>query len=458
MQVALRLPEDAAAIGPAARQLLKLIATSPLWTPGVVARATSYDLRVRCFAGTEVVELSGEALAAPVGEQVRALYAGLFGGPALYALAERFAGAVARLDVLRVLTQHMLAAADVDASLYILLSGLTSGDGLGFNRAAVFLYDEIRARYVGARAIGPADAKEAHRIWEAIEIEGRTLEDLIADATRRHNQSGLQSRVYGMALGASDGDEIAQAQASRVPLRLEGPPRNPGLAALCGGEPYVLAVVQPREKPLGLIFADNLYSGQAIDDEVMGSLATFLDQTSLVLDNLTLLRHVERLARYDSLTGVLNRREFDARMAIEEMRCLRAGHPCSMLIVDLDNFKAVNDREGHAAGDAVLRATGELLTQTLRAHDLVGRFGGDEFIVLLPETPRHELAKVARRIGKLAWEREISLSIGGAAFPADCEVPSALFSIADRNLLTAKAAGRHRACLGNDEEIVGLVD
>ncbi len=455
VEVELELPLAEELSAPAC-QLLKLFATSPAWRPSSVRRSAGASLRVRCVSGESEVELREADLAEGEAGQARSLFVALFGASAIFDLCEHFAGGVARLEVLQVLTQHMLASSDVDASLRILLSGLTSGDGLGFNRGAVFIYDEIRSRFVGSRAIGPASAEEAHRIWEALTLEGRTLEHIITGAAQQEETSGLQAQIYGVEVLASGDDEVAKALAGTGPQRFVGPTTNAGLGCLGATGPYVLAKIESRGAPLALVFVDNLYSGGEIRETAMDGLATFLGQTSLVLDNLTLLRHVERLACFDSLTGVYNRREFESRMAVEEMRCLRAKHPCSLLVVDLDNFKAIKDSQGHSAGDEVLRKTGELLRQTLRAHDLVGRFGGDEFTVLLPETGGADLARVIRRLGKLAWEQEIAMSVGGASFPGDCGVPSALFSIADRNLLEAKRAGRQRACIGTESELFSI--
>lgn len=445
----------AAELSAASRRLLKLFATSPAWRPKQVSRSAGASLRIRCVSGRGEVELDDRDLVDGGEGQARRLFVELFGADALFELSERFAGGVARLEVLQVLTQHMLASSDVDASLRILLSGLTSGDGLGFNRAAVFVYDEIRSRFVGSRAVGPTSVEEAHRIWEAITLEGRTLEHIITGAAQQEETSGLQAQIYGVEVLPS-AEEVARTLAAGGPQRFVGPSSSPGLSCLGATGPYVLTCIESRGAPLALVFVDNLYSGIEIQEPAMDGLATFLGQTSLVLDNLTLLRDVERLARFDSLTGVYNRREFEARMAVEEMRCLRAKHPCSLLVVDLDNFKAINDSQGHSAGDDVLKKTGELLRQTLRAHDLVGRFGGDEFTVLLPETGGEDLARVIGRLGKLAWEQEIAMSIGGASFPDDCSVPSALFSVADRNLLEAKRAGRQRACIGTEGELFAL--
>jgi len=453
VEVELELPL-AAELSTAARQLLKLFATSPLWHPKEVRHGAGADLMIRCRCRLGECKLDDDDFIDDAEGQARELFVELFGASALFELSETFAGGVARLEVLQVLTQHMLASSDVDASLRILLSGLTSGDGLGFNRAAVFVYDEIRGRFIGSRAVGPASVEEAHRIWEAITLEGRTFEHIIAGAVQQEETSGLQAQIYGVEVLPTE--EVAHALAVAGPQRFVGPPSSPGLACLGATGPYVLASVESRGAPLALVFVDNLYSGIELVGPAMDGLATFLGQTSLVFDNLTLLRDVERLARFDSLTGVFNRREFEARMAIEETRCLRADHPCSLLVVDLDNFKAINDSQGHCAGDDVLKNTGSLLRQTLRSHDLVGRFGGDEFTVLLPDTGGDELPRVIRRLGKLAWEQQIALSIGGASFPDDCSVPSGLFSLADRNLLRAKRAGRQRACIGTGGELFAL--
>ncbi|MBK8260549.1 MAG: GGDEF domain-containing protein [Nannocystis sp.] len=452
--VDLTLPATLGQVSAVGGQLVKLLATSACWRPGEVQVGEA--LRLECAAAGRRVALvvdgheAAEAL-------VARLFCGLFSEMEVFELGRRFAAANARLAALGVLTQHMLAAPDVDAASFMLLTGLTAGDGLGMNRAALFRYDEIRRRFVGARGVGPASLAEAHQIWENLEREGNPLELVLAGNPRRGPEGGFQALVYGaeVVLGEGD-DEIALACASRGPLLFEGPAQSPALARLGATGPFFVGVLQPRDRPLALIFADNLFSRAPISADLMAAAATFLSQSALVWDNVALLRHVERLARYDSLTGLFNRREFEARMAVEETRCMRSRRPCALLLIDLDNFKQVNDEGGHAAGDAVLRELGELLRQTLRGHDLIGRFGGDEFTVLLVETPASEVTLVLRRIGKLAWERGIAMSIGVASFPSDCEVPSGLFALADKNLYAAKEAGRSRACVGAARVMVQL--
>ena len=179
-----------------------------------------------------------------------------------------------------------------------------------------------------------------------------------------------------------------------------------------------------------------------------------LDAAALVLENLRLLESVETLARHDGLTGLFNRREFETRMQEEQSRAQRLGSQCALLLLDLDHFKALNHDQGHKAGDELLQAVGVLLRSTLRSHDIVARFGGDEFAVLVTDTNAEQAVAIARRIGAQALEQGISLSIGGSLWPRDNEDTSVLFAEADACLSAAKRDGRGRVHI---EGVAGAV-
>jgi diguanylate cyclase (GGDEF)-like protein len=162
-------------------------------------------------------------------------------------------------------------------------------------------------------------------------------------------------------------------------------------------------------------------------------------------------RFLEReraLSRTDSLTGVLNGRGFYEAAAVELARSARYRHPVTLAYVDLDDFKAVNDRLGHARGDAVLVAVAHALRRACRSTDVVGRLGGDEFVVLLPETDRAAaeaaLGKLRSRTQEAASQGEarMTASIGSVSWatpPADVET---LVREADQAMYAAKAAGK----------------
>jgi len=341
----------------------------------------------------------------------------------------------------------MLESTDVEKALYVMLSGVTSGYGMGFNRAALFIWDPDRERFVGSKAIGPADEAEAHRIWEAIEFEDKTIEHLIEDYANHHFDTRFQQFVQGieLAVGPDREDEVALAKGDKPPLVFRRfPPLNPSLRELGVAPEFVLAVIRPHGKLMGLIVADNLYSRSPITQEQQITFNFFTGQTALVWENLLLLERVEMLARYDGLTGVFNRREFEERFECERARSLRSQTPCSVMILDLDYFKQINDQQGHKAGDDVLRRIGALLKRSVRAYDVAARYGGDEFVLLLPSTNRDQMVAVAKQLADAARSSEISMSIGGASWPEDTQDPNTLLQSADENLYRAKAAGRKR--------------
>lgn len=168
---------------------------------------------------------------------------------------------------------------------------------------------------------------------------------------------------------------------------------------------------------------------------------------------------LEQLATTDSLTRLLNRRALTERLTTEMERALRYDTSVALLLLDLDHFKRVNDSHGHLVGDAVLRDAANLLTAAARSTDMVGRYGGEEFLVVLPETDDDGAANFAERLRERVeahafrpWDddRELRMtaSIGVATFPAArIESVEDLFARADAALYRAKADGRNRVRL-----------
>lgn len=171
-------------------------------------------------------------------------------------------------------------------------------------------------------------------------------------------------------------------------------------------------------------------------------------------------RELNRLATLDHLTGCANRRHFYALAEAELARSRRYDRPLGLVILDVDHFKAINDRFGHAAGDEMLRALAETLRDELRELDVLGRIGGEEFAVLLPETPRHESVGSAERLRRClaalcieyeGHELTLTASFGVTARePVDTNVDS-MMRRADRALYEAKAAGRNRTAVADSD-------
>lgn len=168
-------------------------------------------------------------------------------------------------------------------------------------------------------------------------------------------------------------------------------------------------------------------------------------------------RELEYLARFDPLTGVANRRHFVEMVEAEMARSSRYGEPLSILMMDIDRFKEVNDVYGHQAGDIVLQALCETCKRVLRAVDIVGRWGGDEFAILLPETPPAIAAQVAERLRgaiestvvalEMHSPLHFSVSIGCASRNAKDDNMDTILNFADKALYDAKRTGCNRVCV-----------
>ena len=158
-------------------------------------------------------------------------------------------------------------------------------------------------------------------------------------------------------------------------------------------------------------------------------------------------RRLALLATQDELTGLSNRRAFLDLAAREMNRAVRYERPISLCYVDLDHFKSINDRHGHAAGDRVLAITGQVLRETIRDTDLAARFGGDEFCILLPETDAEQALVVVQRfratLAARATDPPITLSAGVAGLTRGQGSLADLLDRADAAMYRAKLAGRN---------------
>jgi diguanylate cyclase (GGDEF)-like protein len=174
------------------------------------------------------------------------------------------------------------------------------------------------------------------------------------------------------------------------------------------------------------------------------------DQTVLGLQYVQVLKEFQKQARVDGLTGLANYRYFSKKFEEEFVCAQREKTPLSLVLMDVDHFKSINDTKGHAAGDRILRSLAAVLKDATPSMDLAGRCGGDEFSVLLPKTDTDEALDVCQRlIEKVKTLNQIprfSISVGCSTFPHDADSAPKLFAHADRALYSAKARGRGCVC------------
>ena len=159
--------------------------------------------------------------------------------------------------------------------------------------------------------------------------------------------------------------------------------------------------------------------------------------------------HIKRLAEYDYLTGVYNRRTINDVLAREASRCSLSGHTFSAIMVDVDHFKQTNDEFGHTAGDRLLVELSELMRSTIRSSDVIGRWGGEEFIVICPQTDKDGALFLAEKLRmniagkKFPVVGNKTVSVGVAEYHVNDDAESVIVK-ADKALYTAKNQGRNR--------------
>ncbi|MBI3241164.1 MAG: diguanylate cyclase [Chloroflexi bacterium] len=207
-----------------------------------------------------------------------------------------------------------------------------------------------------------------------------------------------------------------------------------------------------KGQAIGMLSAQSYQTNAyTIDDREMLELLAY--HAAIAIDNARLFNKVQRLAVIDSLTGLYNRRQFFALAVREFERSRRYHEPLSAIMFDIDYFKRINDTYGHAVGDQVLHLIAEQCQGCMRETDLLGRYGGEEFVVLLPVTDRHNALIGAERLSRCIAQLFIStdvgpltvtISLGVATMDSTCADVETLLDRADQAMYAAKRAGRNQ--------------
>ncbi|MGA9349635.1 MAG: sensor domain-containing diguanylate cyclase [Anaerolineae bacterium] len=205
-----------------------------------------------------------------------------------------------------------------------------------------------------------------------------------------------------------------------------------------------------KDQVIGMIALDRAEVRPYTAEEVQLAM-TFANQAAIAIENALLYQKTQHLAITDGLTGLYNRRHFYELLEREVESVNRYGDYLSLIMLDIDDFKAYNDTRGHLAGDALLRELAQLLTRDIRKVDIAARYGGDEFVLFFPRTDKKRAVILAERIRtsveeyEFCGEGEITISLGVATCPEDAVEPEALVKAADDALLEAKKRG-NRVC------------
>ncbi|HEX8245256.1 MAG TPA: sensor domain-containing diguanylate cyclase [Longimicrobium sp.] len=255
------------------------------------------------------------------------------------------------------------------------------------------------------------------------------------------------------------GESVAYAIPARVVRAVASPGQPPVVppqdAEIRDHVPAEVAVVAPLDfgdGDAGLLILGRRMTEAPYEGHDLALLRALADSSAIALRNAELLDRLRAQATIDPLTGCHNRRGFDEILGVEFARAKRYGRPLTLVLLDIDHFKAVNDDYGHEVGDNALQRIGRAVRHTFRNTDSASRYGGEEFAIIFPETAKEEGARLAERLRVLIETlppnaevpRSLTASFGVSAFPDDGGDISALIRAADRALYLAKANGRNR--------------
>jgi diguanylate cyclase (GGDEF)-like protein len=325
-----------------------------------------------------------------------------------------------------------------------------------------------RLRALGEIARTASSILEPRRVTEITALQMRDLTRAEMAVIYRLEEDGVTliasplfaragPRELALTLKAGEGAAGRLVQRRR-PLRLgaQALARIPGEAfdrrAGTHTRSYLGAPLISRGRVIGAVELRNRGDGGAFGAEDQRALLGMVEPAAIVIDNALLFQRSQELSVTDDLTKLFNSRYLNDTLAREIKRARRYGAQVSLIFLDLDGFKTVNDQHGHLVGSRTLIEVGQVLREAVREIDVVSRYGGDEFTVVLPQTGPEGAYTIAERIrqaiaARVFMERagikvHLTASLGVASFPKPCDSPEELIQAADRAMYAVKAGGK----------------
>ena len=340
---------------------------------------------------------------------------------------------------------------------------------VAIENARLFAQEQKRARYLSfintlsRTAISSEDGTEmlasiVRQIQQTFQYDhiGVGLLDYNAKEIEIKAEAGTTESALGKRIPLGVGIAGKVARTSDTVLQQDGGP----LPSILPGAQSVLCIpISYSESLLGVLNVESCQLRAFQQDEIM-MFKTLADVLATALHNVFVYQKMEQQSITDSLTGLKTRRFFDEALQSEHKRGLRSGRAYSVVVVDLDKFKRVNDDMGHLEGDLVLTRVARILEQKARQSNIVARYGGDEFIVLMPETGAEQASILSERLrlwiatDVMMQERGVTASFGVAEFPLHGSTTQEVVRMADVAMYQSKRAGGNRVAVAETRKEV----
>ena len=363
------------------------------------------------------------------------------------------------------ISNAMRTTLKLDQILYIILTAITSHEGLGFNRAMLFLVNDKEGVLEGIMGIGPHTGEEAGKIWHAISESKMTLDDFISsyDVFKKDPDSKLNQIVKGikiplredtgiLALTILEGMtfEITTHEAKKIV--------DPEMQRSLNTDLFVTVPLKAKDKVVGAILVDNVFNKKPITKSDIEMLTMFASHAGLAIENSRLYEETVYLSNTDWLTKLWNYGKFHQHLSYEIEKAKIDETQLSLIMIDVDNFKHYNDTLGHMKGDDALKQLAIVLKNKSRKCDVTARYGGEEFGIIMPGTSKDSAGLFSERLRvevenvfanepALDASYKLTISCGIATYPDDAVSKGDLISCADIALYEAKRAGKNKTFL-----------